>query len=519
MSINDILAAATYLKNYIETNYVLPEYVTVGTVKVTIPQFLYLITQATEQIADGNKKNILLISVDDCAGDIGNEIYGNLNKTSYYDLAQRVSAFCVNHGAAPNYGTTELGQVKYSSLVYAFTRILAYYDSHGALPSTVYVNNFLSNPILTVTMMPSSTKTEGYKYIQYITSWLNYCPDCGHYGSLLVNPKGVYEGELTCHDCDADFCGVTGWDKYPADNQLIRKSDSIPVGQSNGTSVTLAGILNAAVNTKGFIEANGQLPNYITIDNDRYTCAQALYLFSQAIVNINNKNFSDIKVASASEPSRSCGTVIESTLNKTDYLDVCNRVAKFILNNELAPIYASSPVGQISYNELIDATSRILAYYKEHDNTLPLTVDIHNKGGSTTQTIAEKTASLIDGLTSDLAKATAIYNFVRDSIAYEFYYNTQKGADGTLAAGTGNCCDQAQLLVAMFRSAGLTTRFVHGYCYFRSGSYYGHVWTQVYLNGEWVVADPTSGSNSLGKIVNWDTSSYTLNGIYDVLPF
>ena len=88
-----------------------------------------------------------------------------------------------------------------------------------------------------------------------------------------------------------------------------------------------------------------------------------------------------------------------------------------------------------------------------------------------------------------------------------------------LASGSGNCCDQAQLLVAMGRSVGMTVRFDTGYCTFSSGSTYGHVWTQFLIDGSWINADPTSTRNSFGVIVNWDTSSYTDRGTYDVLPY
>ena len=135
------------------------------------------------------------------------------------------------------------------------------------------------------------------------------------------------------------------------------------------------------------------------------------------------------------------------------------------------------------------------------------------------KSISELSQSLIKGLTSERAKATALYNYVRDYISYEFYYDTQKGAEGTLASGSGNCCDQAQLLVAMGRSVGMTVRFDTGYCTFSSGSTYGHVWTQFLIDGSWINADPTSTRNSFGVIVNWDTSSYTDRGTYDVLPY
>jgi len=128
-------------------------------------------------------------------------------------------------------------------------------------------------------------------------------------------------------------------------------------------------------------------------------------------------------------------------------------------------------------------------------------------------------SSVTKGLTSDLAKAKAIFNYVRDTLSYSFYYNTKYGATGALSAKKGNCVDHSHLLVAMFRTAGLEARYVHGTCTFSSGSTYGHVWTQVLVNGQWYVADATSSKNSLGSVSNWNTKSFTLKGIYAQIDF
>lgn len=56
-----------------------------------------------------------------------------------------------------------------------------------------------------------------YKLTQ--KSWKNECTLCvpvshkAKPGKLAWNPKGVGDGELTCKQCDADFCAVTGKDK------------------------------------------------------------------------------------------------------------------------------------------------------------------------------------------------------------------------------------------------------------------------------------------------------------------
>lgn len=37
-------------------------------------------------------------------------------------------------------------------------------------------------------------------------TFINYCPFCHSYRTLIYNPKHTYEGEWTCKKCDADFC-------------------------------------------------------------------------------------------------------------------------------------------------------------------------------------------------------------------------------------------------------------------------------------------------------------------------
>ena len=93
------------------------------------------------------------------------------------------------------------------------------------------------------------------------------------------------------------------------------------------------------------------------------------------------------------------------------------------------------------------------------------------------------------------------------------------GSVATLNHKEGNCVDHSHLLVAMFRTAGLNARYVHGTCRFSDGDVTGHVWTQVKIGNSWVCADAISYRNSLGKIKNWDTNSYSLHSRYSSLPF
>lgn len=117
-----------------------------------------------------------------------------------------------------------------------------------------------------------------------------------------------------------------------------------------------------------------------------------------------------------------------------------------------------------------------------------------------------------------LEKATNIFNWVRDYIDYSFYYNTKRGAVGTLKSRLGNCVDLSHLIVALSRAAGIPARYVHAKCQFSSG-WCGHVWAQLFVNGKWISADASNNINDFGAIHNWNTKKFVLKGIYSSLPF
>jgi transglutaminase-like putative cysteine protease len=333
--------------------------------------------------------------------------------------------------------------------------------------------------------------------------------------------------------------------------------NSLTTTTTASKTISINNVVIGATNLKTFYDTNKRLPNTVTTGGYTFTLPEFLYVMSQAIYQIGNSNTKDINIITGvSDPTAPTGDNINSKdVYTDDFVTLAHNVASFISANKRAPNYASSGVGHIIYSELVDAFSRILTFYGT-DHRLPKFVTVNyvttatgSGGGSSTSAtgtglneankvtnlkpylkatancqvgndnIKKVVSSLTSGLTSDLAKAKAIFNYVRDTLSYSFYYNTKYGAAKTLSVKQGNCVDHSHLLVAMFRTAGLAARYVHGTCKFSSGSTYGHVWTQVLVNGKWYVADATSSKNTLGSVSNWNTNSFTLNNIYSELPF
>ena len=468
ISLANIVAAANSLKTTIDSKNSIPTTVSVGGVSYSTAQFLYMMTKAVENIKSGKTSTqILPVASEVPSNPSGSAKSGNLTTSDFVDLAKRVSNYIANNGQAPNYASSSLGNIKYDSLVDAFARILSYYKTNSKLPSYVTIDE--------------DSKTTSAK------------------------------------------------------------------------TISIKNVITGASNLKTYYANNKKLPSTVTAGGITFTLPEFLYVMSQAICQIADSNTKAIEIISGvSAPGNPSGDSISSAqLTDDKFLIVAKNVASYITTNKRAPNYASSAVGKIIYSELVDSFSRILAFYGT-DNRLPSYVTISTSSSSSSSavtasgsglneknTISDLTAylkastncqvdnskikSLVDkltkGLTTATQKATAIYNYVRDSISYSFYYDTKYGAVGTLDAKRGNCVDQAHLVVAMFRTADLPARYVHGTCRFSSGSTYGHVWAQVLVDGKWTVADATSSRNSLGKVANWNTNSFTLKSITSSISF
>ena len=373
---------------------------------------------------------------------------------------------------------------------------------------------------------------------------------------LTVNGK-TYTGKVASNGyatVSASFTPGTYSVSYSFDGNNLNapSSGSTSLNVIKVTTLKMKDVITASNNLKNYIANNYQLPNTVTAGGITFTTPEFLYIMGSAITELGNSKTGDVPyVSGVSAPASPGGASINKDLYKKDYLTVAHNLVNYINTHKQAPNYASSAVGNIGYEELVDAFARIVAYYGNNNNYMPNYVSVHaigDSGGSSSQSgtglnekntdkdlakylkattncqvtntqIKNKASSLTSGLTNDAAKAKAIYNFVRDSISYSFYYDTKYGAAGTLKSGTGNCVDQAHLVVALCRAAGLPARYVHGTCRFSSGSTYGHVWAQVLVDNKWVVLDATSSRNSYGTIVNWNTNSFSLNGIYVSLSF
>ena len=138
-----------------------------------------------------------------------------------------------------------------------------------------------------------------------------------------------------------------------------------------------------------------------------------------------------------------------------------------------------------------------------------------------------KASSLTKGCGSGLDAVTEIYNYVIDTIEYDYdkASSVQSGylpnVDETLESQKGICFDYAALMTAMLRSQGIPTKLEIGY----SGDVY-HAWINTYLEEtgwvdriiefdgkNWSLMDPTlAADNDASSVKEYvkDSSNYVV---------
>ena len=139
---SQIGAASSKIKAYYEKNNKLPSYVTINNNRVTMPQFLQLVSDDIYLLNSEGSSSITLKTVAVPSKPTENLKTGTLTKTQYINLVKATRSYIYSTGKAPNNENTSLGTIKYQNLVYIFSKIVAFQNTNNRLPNTVSVKPF-----------------------------------------------------------------------------------------------------------------------------------------------------------------------------------------------------------------------------------------------------------------------------------------------------------------------------------------------------------------------------------------
>jgi hypothetical protein len=141
---SSVSSSSQTVKNYVENNNKIPSSVTVANQKVNTSQYLYLATSTVLNINKSKKTSVTLKNVSSPTKPSESLSSGTLTKNEYLTLANGINSFINSNGRVPNYISTNLGNMKYETMVYSFAKIMAFYKNNNRLPNYVSVTAFNS---------------------------------------------------------------------------------------------------------------------------------------------------------------------------------------------------------------------------------------------------------------------------------------------------------------------------------------------------------------------------------------
>lgn len=197
------------------------------------------------------------------------------------------------------------------------------------------------------------------------------------------------------------------------------------------------------------------------------------------------------------------GSGIYQNLEKEDYLKVANKVLTWFKTNIKAPNYISWGKEKISVRLANYAFYKIITWYANHGNKLPATCWFANAVFYTKASQSGKLVSKLQNISKTAIKTYKdVYNVFVKFFYYDFYYEDKQTQSETLNRKKGNCVDLNQIMYHTLKEMGYTVRIVRGLIQCSDGQY-GHVWTQIKLNGKWVNIDASAAAREkpLGSII------------------
>lgn len=458
---------STSFINYVEKNGKFPK-VKISNKNYSNTEYLYLMTKAVENNSNSKieiKKNL----VKKYSNKNSKSVKGTLNKTEYVKIASKTRKFIDKNKRAPNWVSSSKGNIPYNQLILSYSKCLDFFNKNNRLPNTIKLDD------LDLDKINSKIKKNNAKSSNKTANKTK---------SNTVKSNATKATNKTA----TSTAKATNKTKSTANSSSNNEDNSVKEGGL--VEMTLNNIHSILNNILDKLDPSKYKVNLTKSDE-----ANLKLNTSKINVDINGKSTVNVKVSAKNTTKSTKATTTKTTAS-----------TKKTNNTKASVSKTATKTVSSSKTPISEALRKYLTSTKN--------CQVKNKD------IQDLAKSLTSKLKSDYEKGKKLFNWVRDNIHYKKYRNTLRGAVKTLKAKKGNCVDQSHLLVALSRASGIPARYVKGgSCKFTSGYVSGHIWTQLYINKKWVVADTTSPRNTLGKIRNWNTKNYKLYGQFSSISF
>lgn len=248
-------------------------------------------------------------------------------------------------------------------------------------------------------------------------------------------------------------------------------------------SFKIKDILDTSEGVKNNIEIYGNIPETVNVVGTNYLMSQFTDVMIRTVLQLdpNQKtiNYNDVLNRPVNLPVTSIESLREGRLYLADYVDIADRIYGFINRNMKLPTYANTPLGQMSWQNIIYVFSRILTWYK-NNGYMPkyATVTPWKRkpaiGGDSPSKGPIQTAC--EKLLGPFTSFTGFYNKMIGRGYKNEMNDTETLYQELSDLADFNCVNATQVAILLAREMGYTARFCHVYCT-QSGT--GHIYGQI----------------------------------------
>ena len=253
-------------------------------------------------------------------------------------------------------------------------------------------------------------------------------------------------------------------------------------------------IVSESKKIKEYVEKNQKEKNITGLNK-----GETLYVLARAVENPGK----DVTINGNIVSCPNCtGTGIYKNLKKTEYITVANKVSNWFKTNVKAPNYINLGSEKISVRLANFAFSKIIVYYDNH-KAMPSTCWFANAVFATQSSQSGALISQLQNISKTTIKTYKdVYNVFVNYFYYDYYYDDKQTQSQTISRRKGNCVDLNQVEYHALKELGYDVRIVRGTVRCTDGVY-GHVWTQIKLNGNWVNIDASAAAKekALGTVI------------------
>ncbi len=125
-------------------------------------------------------------------------------------------------------------------------------------------------------------------------------------------------------------------------------------------------IASAANTVKSYYEKKKVLPSSLTINGNKVSMSQFLYLLGKGILNTNSGYTAPVTIKSVKAAPKPSGSYKKGNIKKDSYIKLAKSLVNYVNKYGRAPNYQTTSLGKISFTKLVYMYSKIMNFYRTH---------------------------------------------------------------------------------------------------------------------------------------------------------